>query len=116
MSETLRNRNFIKSTGQEITKMEREQVDTDERGDPVYQYTEAEESIVFAITSGKAGNPSERSAGESASEKRMVLISDEIDWTSHTRFRLEEGFEYSIQQPKPAKTGMRKLTLERVVE
>lgn len=122
MSRAKRNRDFIQSTGREITKLDRQQATdggspvTDERGDPVYEYVES--GTVYAVDSGEGSGdePTERSAGQSMNELRAIKVSDEVEWDIHTRFRLESGFEYAIQQPRPAKTGMRGFLLERVVE
>lgn len=117
MSRANNNRNFIKSTGQQITKMPRTQTGEDESGNPVYEYLSEDETTIYAITAEQGGSSDrvQRSVGASEKELRTIIISDQVDTGPNTRFRIS-GFEYSVRQRKPAKVGMQKLQLERKIQ
>lgn len=113
MSRAHNNREFIEDTGHEITKMDREVVDTDEEGNDVYAYPETGHSQIMAITSMKATDKSRSSAGQYEGGIMQIRISDAISITTHTRFQVD-GITFAVEQRQPAKVGMRKLILSMV--
>lgn len=116
MSRANNNRNFIKSTGQQIIKMPRSQTGTDESGNPVYEYLAENETTIYAITEqGEGSDRLQRSPGASEKEIRTILVSDQEDVGPNTHFRTG-GFEYAVRQRKPAKVGMQRLQLERKIQ
>lgn len=83
MSRARRNRRFVKSTGQQITKMPRTKTGTDESGNPVYEYQAEDEETIYAITATQAGDADllQRSLGASEKGIMTIVISDQVDVT-----------------------------------
>lgn len=110
-----RSRQYIEDNGQAITKMERQQVDTDDREDPVYDYPESGQSTIYAIVmpTGAERDKDRDDVGINASGRVEIKISDQITFTEHTRFKID-GINYNLESPEPARSGTRRILLQRL--
>lgn len=116
MNMAFRNKKYIDENGQEILKLPRVQVGTDDRDNPVYDYVEPDDSRAVAINAivmplrGQS-DKQRRSSGQRFSREIEIKVKEDVSYEEITHFYID-GVEYEIESPEPARVGLRVLLLQ----